>query len=154
MGLTIRIIIFLILNFTALAIGGFFTGGGVSSDWYANLNKAPWTPPGWVFGAAWTSIMICFSIYMGILHKRLAVKKNIIRLFILQLLLNISWNPLFFFFQSPITAFVSILLLTVLIFYFFIKYRKTNNWASLLILPYFIWLCIATSLNFYIIIYN
>ncbi|MEM6378823.1 MAG: TspO/MBR family protein, partial [Bacteroidota bacterium] len=54
-----RVIIFLILNFVALGIGGFFTGPGTSSEWYNNLNQAPWTPPGWVFGAAWTTIMIC-----------------------------------------------------------------------------------------------
>ena len=43
-----RLIAFLLLNFGALAIGGFFTGKGVTSDWYADLLKAPWTPPGWV----------------------------------------------------------------------------------------------------------
>lgn len=40
-----RIILFLVLNFAALAIGGLFTGDGVPSEWYQNLNKAPWTPP-------------------------------------------------------------------------------------------------------------
>ena len=45
-----QLVIFALLNFGALAIGGLFTGGGVSSEWYASLNKAPWTPPGWVFG--------------------------------------------------------------------------------------------------------
>ncbi|MDG2281196.1 MAG: tryptophan-rich sensory protein, partial [Flavicella sp.] len=49
-----RILLFLVLNFTALAVGGLFTGTGVSSDWYQNLNQAPWTPPGWVFGFMWT----------------------------------------------------------------------------------------------------
>jgi tryptophan-rich sensory protein len=50
-----RLIIFLALNFAALAIGGLFTSKGVSSDWYAGIAKAPWTPPGWAFGAAWTT---------------------------------------------------------------------------------------------------
>ena len=44
----IQLIIFLLLNFGALALGGLFTGSGVSSDWYNGLNKAPWTPPGWM----------------------------------------------------------------------------------------------------------
>ena len=42
---------------------------GPMTDWYINLNQAPWSPPGWVFGAAWTTIMICFSIYMAYLFK-------------------------------------------------------------------------------------
>ncbi len=32
------------LNFIGLAIGGMATGPGVVSDWYASLEKAPWTP--------------------------------------------------------------------------------------------------------------
>ena len=69
-----RTIFFLLLNFAALAIGGLFTGSGVSSEWYQNLNKAPWTPPGWVFGTVWTLIMILFAIYMAMLIK--TEKKN------------------------------------------------------------------------------
>ena len=51
-----RLLFFLLLNFGALALGGFLMGEGPSSAWYSNLNKAPWTPPGWVFGASWTVI--------------------------------------------------------------------------------------------------
>ena len=54
-----RLFVFLLINFGALALGGLFTSDGVISDWYEQLNKAPWTPPGWVFGAAWTTIMVC-----------------------------------------------------------------------------------------------
>ena len=52
--------LFLLLNFGALAIGSYFMNNGPQSNWYLTLNKAPWTPPGWVFGVAWTTIMICF----------------------------------------------------------------------------------------------
>ena len=64
------------LNFGALAIGSYFTASGASSDWYQNLNKAPWTPAGWVFGAAWTSIMICYSVYMAYLIKIITTPKK------------------------------------------------------------------------------
>ncbi len=73
-----KILIFLVINFAALGIGGFFTGPGVSSDWYTNLNQAPWTPPGWFFGAAWTTIMICFSFFMAFLYEKSYFKKEII----------------------------------------------------------------------------
>ena len=65
----LRTIIFLLINFAGLFIGGLFTGEGVPSDWYQNLNKAPWTPPGWVFGFAWTTIMICFSLFKCLWKK-------------------------------------------------------------------------------------
>ena len=55
---------FLVVNFGGLAVGSWFTGPGVASDWYQGLDKAPWTPPGWGFGAAWTTVMIGFSWFM------------------------------------------------------------------------------------------
>jgi tryptophan-rich sensory protein len=60
----LKLIIFFCLNFAALGIGGLLIGDPATDEFYLNVNKAPWTPPGWVFGAAWTTIMICFSIFM------------------------------------------------------------------------------------------
>jgi tryptophan-rich sensory protein len=96
MAFSLRLILFLALNFGALALGGLFTGKGVVSDWYRQLNKAPWTPPGWVFGFAWTSIMVCFSFFMTQLTKEKSQFYPVVLLFIIQWLLNVSWNPLFF----------------------------------------------------------
>lgn len=149
-----KTILFLFLNFTALGIGGLFTGNGVTSMWYQNLNKAPWTPPGWVFGAAWTLIMICFSVYMAYLITDKIDRKKIIILFSIQWLLNIAWNPIFFYMQEVLLGMINISSLTILITYLFFNYRKQMKLKSIFILPYMIWLFIATSLNFYILIYN
>jgi tryptophan-rich sensory protein len=149
-----RLIIFLIINFAALAIGGSFTSEGVPSEWYTNLSKAPWTPPGWVFGAAWTTIMVCFAFYMSAVWKRVSNKKTITFLYLLQIILNISWNPTFFYFHYVLLGFVIIFILTVVVSYILFKYWNNIKIKSILILPYLIWLFIATSLNAYILIYN
>lgn len=149
-----RLIIFLVINFAALAVGGLFTSDGVSSDWYSNLNKAPWTPPGWAFGAAWSTIMICFSVYLTTLWPAIKNKKRLLLLFAVQLALNITWNPIFFYFQWATVGMLCISLLTVLIGYILFNYAKTAKLKTLLIAPYFIWLLIATSLNGYILICN
>lgn len=149
----LRILLFLIINFGGLFIGGLFTGEGVPSDWYQNLNKAPWTPPGWVFGAAWTTIMICFSVYMAILWKKITLKK-LLYIFIAEFILNVIWNPLFFHFKWINIALLSISLLTILIIYMAISLRTEMRYKTLLIFPYLIWLAIATSLNGYIVLYN
>ncbi|MDG1146739.1 MAG: tryptophan-rich sensory protein [Crocinitomicaceae bacterium] len=149
-----RILLFLVLNFTALAVGGLFTGTGVSSDWYQNLNQAPWTPPGWVFGFMWTLIMICFAIYMAHLFTSKTDRKTIIVLFGIQWVLNVSWNPVFFYFKAVIAGLITISLLTILITYFLFRYKQELKLKSFLILPYFVWLCIATSLNAYILFNN
>lgn len=149
-----RIIIFLLINFAALAIGGIFTNSGVNSDWYFNLNKAPWTPPGWVFGAAWTTIMICFAIYMAYLWPLVDHKKTVVILFAVQWILNIGWNPTFFYFHQAAIGLLVISLLTLLVGYFLFHYWPQLKIKSALVLPYFIWLLIATSLNAYILFKN
>ena len=154
MALFKKIVLFLVLNFTALAIGGLFTGNGVSSMWYQDLNKAPWTPPGWVFGVAWTFIMICFAVYMAYLLNNKAERKKIILLFSIQWILNIAWNPIFFYMQEVLLGMINISLLTLLITYLFFNYRRELKIKSIFIMPYMIWLFIATSLNFYILINN
>jgi benzodiazapine receptor len=149
----ILFLIFLIINFGALALGSWLMQNGPISEWYLHLNKAPWTPPGWLFGAAWTTIMLCFSVYMTFL---LLAKNNtkLKMLFILQVILNVSWNYIFFNKHLMEFGLLIILLLTILILYFLIHYKNKLKLKSLLILPYFLWLCIATSLNFYIVLYN
>ena len=154
MALLKKIVLFLVLNFTALAIGGLFTGNGVSSMWYQDLNKAPWTPPGWVFGVAWTFIMILFAVYMAYLLNNKAEREKIILLFSIQWILNIAWNPIFFYMQEVLLGMINISLLTILISYLFFNYRKEMKMKSIFILPYMIWLFIATSLNLYILINN
>ena len=121
--------------------------------WYLNLDKAPWTPPGWVFGAAWTTIMVCFSVYLVFLFTKNFSKKKLF-LFIIQVLLNVSWNYIFFNQKLVLFALVTITLLTSVIFYLFITYYKEQKRFSFLLLPYMVWLCIATSLNLYILIHN
>ena len=39
------LILFLIINFGGLALGSWLMNNGPNSDWYLNLDKAPWTPP-------------------------------------------------------------------------------------------------------------
>jgi len=128
-------------------------GDGPTGEWYQGINKAPWTPPGWVFGAAWTSIMLCFSLFMAYLTEADS-SKNILYLFGLQWILNVGWNPLFFDMHQMLLGLLTIISLTVLVGYFLIHYRTVLRWKSLLIAPYFIWLCIATSLNWYALISN
>ena len=135
-------------------MGAQFTGEGVPSEWYQSLNKAPWTPPGWVFGAAWTTIMICFSFYMAKAYEVIKNKKELLGLYVFQLVLNIMWNPIFFKFHAVNAGLVTITSLTVLLFIFIFHYKSlTKNWTVLL-LPYAIWLVIATSLNAYVCVMN
>ncbi|HET6243097.1 MAG: tryptophan-rich sensory protein [Bacteroidetes bacterium] len=156
MSYWIKIIIFLALNFGALVIGSFFTGPGASSEWYQSLNKAPWTPPGFVFGLAWFTIMLCFSFFMAnITEEKQALALNTILIaYALQWLFNVIWNPLFFKLQLPALALIDISLLFLAVTYFVFIGFKHSIVNALLILPYFLWLVIAVSLNAFIVLMN
>ena len=147
-------ILFLIINFSALAIGSYLMQNGPQTNWYLTLNKAPWSPPGWVFGAAWTTIMILFSWYMAELVNSPIPSDTILYLFIIQFVLNVIWNYVFFDKHLVLLALINIIFLTVLILYFFFNFYGDLKFKSFLIAPYAIWLLLATSLNAYILINN
>jgi|GEM_PF-112963 len=147
-------LIFGVLNFGGLAIGSMATGPGVSSEWYAGLAKAPWTPPGWVFGAAWTTVMLGFTWFMTSAWARAesaADKKGQALWFGLAWGLNVAWNPLFFGLQATGVALFEILSL-----YAVIAAMAARNWSTAGagrwgVVPYLVWLAIATSLNAYVV---
>jgi benzodiazapine receptor len=143
-----------VINFGGLALGSWLMDAGPTSDWYLNLNKAPWTPPGWVFGFAWTFIMLCFSWYLAELFYNRG-SRFLWLLYAFQVLLNVGWNWVFFNQHLITVGLLVIGLLTLVIFYYFITFRNDRlKYAKYLLLPYLIWLCIATSLNAYVVFNN
>ena len=126
-------ILFLVINFGGLALGSWLMDGGSTGDWYNNLNKAPWTPPGWVFGAAWTTIMLCFSWYLAELFY-LRASKFLWLLYSFQVLLNVIWNWVFFNQHLMQVGLITIILLTLVLFYYFITFRneRLKNFKYLL----------------------
>ena len=149
-----RVLVFLLLNFAALGIGGIFTRKGVPSDWYLGLHKGPWTPAGWVFGFAWTLIMFCFAFYMAQAWVKVENVQWLIVLYAVQWVFNVAWNPAFFYYHQVFVGLIIIVLLTLMVGYFLIGYWSSLHWVVLWVLPYFVWLIVATSLNAYIFIKN
>ena len=144
-------LLFLFLNFAALALGGLFTKDGVASDWYQHLNKAPWTPPGWVFGAAWTFLMLCYSVFLTVLFQNSVQRTKFWTIYALQWIFNVAWNPLFFKLHLTQLALVDLFLLLIVLL---ITWRSANSmalWKKVFLLPYCLWVCVAISLNFYIV---
>ncbi|MDN3666103.1 TspO/MBR family protein [Algibacter miyuki] len=151
----IRFVLFLCFNILALGIGVLIMSDGPQSAWYTSLNKAPWTPDNWVFGAAWTCIMVAFSVYMTALTYRFPFTHHpLIKLYALQWVLNVLWNFLFFNQHLAILGLINITALWLLIGYFTFNYIKTLKYYTLFIAPYLIWITIATSLNAYIVFNN
>jgi benzodiazapine receptor len=141
----------LLINFGGLALGSAWTDPGVASEWYAELDKAPWTPPGWVFAAAWTTIGLTFSMwYAYVKVNGKEDEEDLMALFPLSVVLNVIWNPLFFAAHQLFLAWIVITFLGVTIYYIADITRREYGWKPmLLVLPYFVWICVANSLNLY-----
>jgi len=150
------LILFFVVNFVALGIGSMISANDVTGSWYMGLEKAPWTPPGWFFGFAWTTIMILFSVFMTeLVLKKEKFDKQLIMLFSLQWVINVGWNYIFFEKHLVTTGLITISVLLLLIIWFAKEgFRSLKGYYPYLILPYAIWLAVATSLNAFILIYN
>ena len=148
-----RIIVFIVLNFGALSLGSFLMNNGPQSIWYQSLVKAPWNPPGWLFGVAWFSIMACFALYLSWAYPKVN-RKLFLFLFIPQWILNVGWNYVFFNQQFINIGIVVLVLLTGIVYAKLFVFHKILKTKSLLIVPYCLWLVLACSLNIYIAVYN
>ena len=146
------LLVFLLINFFGLFLGSLFTNDGVTSTWYFDLNKALWTPPGWVFGASWTLIMLSLSALNYFMWK--GKERVFLHLWIQSWIFNFLWNPMFFSLKSVELSLVIITYLLILVSSMFYVTFKRYKHIHLLLLPYIIWLIIATSLNTYIVIFN
>lgn len=136
------------LNFAALALGGLFTGPGVQSVWYAGLEQAPWMPPGAVFGVAWTVVMLALTAFMGQTAPRSPRK---LRLWYgIQWVLNVAWNPLFFAAQRPDLALLDLVVLFAAVLMMW-RFCHRGGWW---LIPYVVWLVVATSLNVWVVLFN
>ena len=124
-------------------------------NWYPLLDKPALTPPNIAFPIAWSVIYLCIGISAGlILSGDSPRKKRLIALFCVQLLFNFAWSVAFFYFRSPLAGLVDILILDALVAAYVVQSRRASKAASVLFVPYVLWLLFATYLNAYILVCN
>lgn len=134
----------------ALSFGGLFQPG----EWYETLNRAPWNPPNIAFPIVWTTLYVMIAFSGWILSK--SGNTQLIVLWWVQLGLNALWSWFFFGQQWITIALIDIAAILVLVG-LLIKLSRANpdtRFAGTLLLPYAAWLCLAFSLNAYILMYN
>lgn len=134
-----------------LGIGsGMLAGSGYRNRWFVALDKPDFTPPGWMFAGAWTVLYILMGLSLAIMiGARGARGRGVaITLFIVQLLLNLGWSPLFFRGHEVTLAFYLLLVILLLAGVTTVLFARIRPVAALLLLPYLAWLCFASYLSF------
>ncbi len=135
--------------------GSFFTAN--SMDWYQSLDKPAFNPPNRIFAPVWTVLYLLMGIAVFLIWQRgLSDKLGKVALacFILQLVFNAIWTPIFFGMKQPLIAFGVIILLWLSIAATIICFYRVSKLSAVLLVPYIVWVSFAAVLNAAICILN
>jgi len=130
-------------------IGSFFTRKSIPV-WFSNLKKPEFNPPDWIFGPVWITLYLLMGISFYLIWKNEdnpSIKTAVV-VFIFQLVLNSLWTIIFFGLKSFGIAFLEIIVLWIFILICIIQFYPISVTASVLLIPYLIWVSFASILNY------
>jgi len=142
----------LVVSLAVPLLAGFgssvFTVNSIST-WYATLNKPWFSPPNVVFAPVWTILYILMGLALFLIWRspRNRTRDIGIALFAAQLAINVIWTLAFFGLQNTVYGLLTIIPLWILIAATIYQFYKVKKWASYLLVPYIVWVSIATALN-------
>ena len=130
-------------------LSGWLSNSGFTNGWFVALKKPWFMPPGWVFGAVWTTLytLMGVALAMVIAAPPTRVRSVALVLFAVQLIANFAWSPVFFGMGRidwAMLLIIDLLLAVAVTIGFFWRVRPL---AGALLLPYLAWLCLASALN-------
>lgn len=137
------LLVFVALVFMAALTGMKFSPGA----WYAALNKPAWTPPDWLFPIAWTILYAMIAI-AGWLAWRAGGVSNAVVIWGAGLVCNALWSYIMFGRHEIGWALADVLALWVATAAFIWAAWPLDYRASLLFVPYLVWVSYAAALNF------
>ncbi|QMW21671.1 TspO/MBR family protein [Sandaracinobacteroides saxicola] len=141
---------------TAIVLGA---GGGLLTEigaWYRNLKKPWWNPPNWLFGPAWTLLLIgwAWSAVTAWRAADAATQPWVLILYGLNAALFFAWSPLFFKLKRPDWALLEIIPFWASILALILFTAPFAPKAAWLIAPYLAWVSFAAVLNWKIVQLN
>ncbi|KAJ8257366.1 hypothetical protein GJAV_G00184840 [Gymnothorax javanicus] len=145
------------LGLTALPHVGGVVGALITrkevKTWYPTLNKPSWTPPNGAFPVVWTCLYTSMGYGSYLVWKELGGFREEgalvpLGLYGLQLALNWAWTPTFFGAHKLKAALIDNVLLMGTVGATMVSWYPISRTATLLMTPYLLWLCLATSLSY------
>ncbi|TPG38341.1 tryptophan-rich sensory protein [Sphingomonas koreensis] len=134
----------------AVFLGGF---GGLMTpigDWYRDLRKPWFQPPNWAFGPAWT-VILGLAAWSAVVAWNAApdadARRTVVILFATNAVFHALWSPLFFRARRPDWALVEVVFLWASLVALVAGLWPISSFASLLIVPYLLWVSFASVLN-------
>lgn len=154
-----RAALFPIIVAATLALITAMVGGTITvlDSWYYALEQPDWAPPDYMFGIIWTSIFALIALAGFLGWQKAPTRRTaeiMLGLFALNGFLNLSWSFLFFRMERPDLAFYELIALWLSILALIVFCGRFSKIASLLLIPYLIWVSIAGMLNYQIVALN
>lgn len=148
------VLVAVLILIAMLAFGGLTTDVG---QWYRDLKKPSWNPPNWAFGPAWT-LILSLAAWSGVeawTHARGPDDQWLIALlFGANVIAHLLWSPLFFNLKRPDWALIEVVFLWLSLVALVVGLWPISTLASLLIVPYLLWVSFAAFLNWTIVRLN
>lgn len=149
-----------LLGFVALAHAVSFLSSlaiiANAHGWYTATNKAPWTPPDWVFGTVWTVLYTAMAVAAWLIwRQRSGPRHGALSAYGIQLALNLAWAPTFFGMYPMLgtaALWLGLLIITALALgasVTVLRFGPISRTAGCLMLPYLSWIIFSASLNLY-----
>ena len=135
------------LSYLTAGIGGGLTELG---PWYFALKHPEWKPPDPYFGVIWSTIFTLCAISGAMAWQSAQsapLKMRVLVLFGTNAFLNIFWSALYFKLQRPDWAVFEVIFLWLSILFLVMGLWRITKKAAFLLMPYWIWVSVATVLN-------
>lgn len=117
--------------------------------WYDTLAQSSLTPSPVVFMVVWPILYILMSISAFLVWGKASP-----RYFCLQLVANGLWTVAFFYFRSPLTALIILLLMILFVVLTMRDFYKASKPAAWLLIPLLVWGFFALYLNTFVVLMN
>ena len=137
-----------------VAAGGIVGATNTPGEWYAALEKPAFNPPSWVFGPVWTLLYAMVGWAGARCYALFGAGSTPFRLWVVQLVLNLAWTPIFFTLHALPLAALEIAALLGVILVFMGSVRGRDAPSFWLFAPYAAWVSFATVLTWTIWLMN
>lgn len=130
---------------------------GPDSEWFRALATPSIYPPGWVFGVVWTGLFTLMGIALYLVWRERTshpATRLALSLFVVQMIVNVSWTLAFFGLQRLDLGLAVILLLWVLVAPTAVVFWRVRRAAGALLVPYLAWITFAAVLNYRFLVLN
>ena len=157
--------IFQIIIAILIPLGGGFLVSLLTRDamgQFDSFKQPPLAPPAWLFPVAWTILYILMGFASYLIYRQYEtskkagqmVAKSALALYVVQLILNFAWTPIFFNLGQFWLALVVLLAMWLVEILILAKARKISRPAFYCLIPYLLWTTFAAYLNISIALLN